>query len=200
MMQNPYNPYEFPPCFADLSFPPEPNDAEEDISEAECSDSTWSSSSSDDDSILSDDSILTFDSAESMTYVLPSSEHKNACYVFRSDTKRFSRPESELSWRMDQDDTFSDYTLFVESEEDGEEKKYHVHRNILAHGKRRCEYFTKLFRSPFRENEIAVSHFARAFPDFLDILYNHKHTTNICSQRCSTEEVVFLLLLLWTVN
>lgn len=101
MMQNPYNPYEFPPCFADLSFPPEPNDAEEDISEAESSDSTWSSSSSDDDSILSDDSILTFDSAESMTYVLPSSEHKNACYVFRSDTKRCSRPESELSWRMD---------------------------------------------------------------------------------------------------
>ena len=184
-MQNPYNPYEFPPCFADLSFPPEPNDAEEDISEDESSDSTWTSSTSDDDSILSDDSILTFDSAESMTYVLPSSEHKNACYVFRSDTQRFSRPESELSWRMDPDDTFSDYTLLVESEEDGEENKYHVHRNILAHGQRRCDYFAKLFRSPFRENEIAVSHFifpadvARVFPDFLDILYNHKHSTNI---------------------
>eukprot|EP00563_Minutocellus_polymorphus_P020564 CAMPEP_0197721162 /NCGR_PEP_ID=MMETSP1434-20131217/4311_1 /TAXON_ID=265543 /ORGANISM="Minutocellus polymorphus, Strain CCMP3303" /LENGTH=238 /DNA_ID=CAMNT_0043306131 /DNA_START=157 /DNA_END=870 /DNA_ORIENTATION=- len=186
-----YPPTQFPPVLtladrmegAAISLPAE------EISEDDMIESNWSSGSSFSDSNSDEESILTFDTAESITYVLAAGD-EGQCYNFDSDPW-YSRPDGELSWRMDPNECFSDYTLVVETEEDGEKETYHVHRAILAFGQRRCDYFSKLFLSSFRENQDAVSHFifptdvAAFFPDFLDILYNPQYTKNISTNNVS---------------
>jgi BTB/POZ domain len=111
--------------------------------------------------------------------------------------------EERLSWRSD--DSFSDWTIIIRVEaesishpadegDDGREdvnrKKsgankeftYHVHKNILALGPRRSEYFVRLFESEgtFAESQDNTSRIelhdlaAKAFPEFLDHMYYYK--------------------------
>lgn len=83
-----------------------------------------------------------------------------------------------LSWRGDPSSNWSDWTIVITSGE-AAIHTYHVHRNILAAGPRRCEYFRTLFstqvgvkeqqdntsRIPLWEEDAAV------FPEMLDFLY-----------------------------
>lgn len=128
-------------------------DSDED---GDSSDGNWSSGSSfDDDS--DGESVFTFDSAESITYVR--AKGHTVIHVCEGSYERFERPNGELSWRMDPKENFSDYTLVVRTSDTGKESRYNVHRAILAFGQFRCDYFAKLFRSSFRENQDAISVF-----------------------------------------
>ena len=158
------------------------NDIDE---EEESSDGNWSSGSSfNDDS--DDESILTYDTAddESINFVRPAGGMCDWGTV-DSDREPYVRPGEEGSWRMDPEESFSDYILIVVSDETGEERTYHVHKFVLAHGSFCCDYFSALFRTPCCENEKGTSRFsfpaevAKFFPDFLDILYHPGHVENI---------------------
>ena len=76
------------------------------------------------------------------------------------------------------EDSFSDWTIEISvgGENHG---RFHVHRNVLALGARKSEYFARLFaRERFRESETNTSLIeleslaAVAFPVLLDYLYN----------------------------
>ena len=97
-----------------------------------------------------------------------------------------------LTWRLDKDESFSDWTIEVHYEYElnlefmmGEQNKkgrevktYHVHRNILATGPKKSGYFEALLKSgQFSEssnNKSVVelpSGIIHDFDDFLDYLY-----------------------------
>lgn len=77
--------------------------------------------------------------------------------------------------------TMTDWNIVVhcgeEDDDDGEEKVFHVHRNMLALGDRRCDYFANLFRSRQVENNntshIELKHDGDrfAFVCMLDFVY-----------------------------
>ena len=50
-----------------------------------------------------------------------------------------------LSWRHDPDESFSDWTIVVTSEDDNRVTMYHVHKYFLGVGTHMCEYFQGLF-------------------------------------------------------
>ena len=97
------------------------------------------------------------------------------------------RNDDQPKWREDPIESFSDWKIEIISgndDDDGEDtivktETYHVHRNFLAHGFRRSEYFSRLFRSEerFQENETNTSRIeldrlaAQAFPHLLDYVY-----------------------------
>jgi hypothetical protein len=94
-------------------------------------------------------------------------------------------------WRLGAGDSFSDFTIVVESSTEGGSVKsakeknaacpakatYHVHRSHLCRGPRYSGYFRQLFESDFQENKEACARFtfssdmALEFPAFLDFLY-----------------------------
>lgn len=84
--------------------------------------------------------------------------------------------DAPLSWRNA--DSLSDWAIVVH---DGDESAtYHVHRNILAVGPRKSEYFSRLFRTKHRveetvneKSEIEMKNSAfEAFPRVLDYMYS----------------------------
>lgn len=105
--------------------------------------------------------------------------------------------QDNLKWRDDPSETHSDWKIEIVSKpnvddsgmkednlEDLDEngnvvESYHVHKYALAHGKRRSEYFVKLFRNggSYNESETHISRIeldplaAKAFPCLLDYVY-----------------------------
>jgi BTB/POZ domain len=88
--------------------------------------------------------------------------------------------EQKLSWRLDPDESLSDWTVIIKSEGSSESKEYHVHKNILAVGPCKSEYFASLFRTQMREAETSTSHItlengaADAVPHMLDFMYTQE--------------------------
>mmetsp|Transcript_15953 Transcript_15953/g.34677 ORF Transcript_15953/g.34677 Transcript_15953/m.34677 type:complete len:503 (-) Transcript_15953:223-1731(-) len=101
--------------------------------------------------------------------------------------------EAPLSWRLDEGDSLSDWKIVVTRASGGgsggrkSNKKappatatYHVHKNILAVGPKRSEYFASLFKSRNQVPELANAtseieledSAADAFPVMLDFIYN----------------------------
>mmetsp|Transcript_3118 Transcript_3118/g.4539 ORF Transcript_3118/g.4539 Transcript_3118/m.4539 type:complete len:326 (-) Transcript_3118:249-1226(-) len=86
--------------------------------------------------------------------------------------------KTSLSWKLDPKESLSDYKIVVMCGE--EVTSYHVHRNILAVGPRRSEYFVRLFQSDTEvtEHKTGKSSIqleepaACAFPLMLDYMYN----------------------------
>jgi hypothetical protein len=83
-----------------------------------------------------------------------------------------------LSWRLDPDVSLSDWTVCVTNTSDGTVHTYHLHKNILAVGPRKSEYFASVFRSRGRAGdsitEISLAAAAcRAIPQLLDFVYSH---------------------------
>ena len=96
--------------------------------------------------------------------------------------------KTHLTWRLDKDESFSDWTIEISVEEDGTSQDqiqeipasqlYHVHKATLATGPRKSEYWNGIFTSgQFQESGESMSRIAfhrnvaAAFPDFLDYLY-----------------------------
>ena len=163
------------------------------------SDDDWSSGSSFTGS-SDDESILTYDTeeADSINFVRPRNNRNEWGFSMDSfDDDPYRLPEEEGSWRMDPEDSYSDYTIYVTSKETGEERTYYVHKFILAHGPCGCEYFASLFRTPCRENKDGFSRFvfssdvANFFPDFLDIIYQPSFLKNVDLYYHKFEETLY---------
>mmetsp|Transcript_945 Transcript_945/g.2639 ORF Transcript_945/g.2639 Transcript_945/m.2639 type:complete len:548 (-) Transcript_945:44-1687(-) len=154
--------------------------------EDDSSDGNWSSGSSF-TGCSDEESVLSFDTADadSINFVRPSGDKSHWGSIHSTRDKPYSRPEGEGSWRMDPEDSYSDYTIIVTSEGTSQERTYYVHKFILAHGPCGCEYFVSLFRTPCLENADGFSRFvfpsevANFFPDFLDIIYQPSYVENI---------------------
>jgi hypothetical protein len=97
-----------------------------------------------------------------------------------------STPEDELTWRLDPVTSLSDWTITVNNRETREFKTYHVHRNVLAVGKRKSEYFVRYFQSHDRlassksGTEIYLEKVAaKVMPELLDYMYSTDDKLNI---------------------
>ena len=85
--------------------------------------------------------------------------------------------DEPLSWRMDSDQSLSDWTIVILSQ-DGNEDVYYVHKNILAVGPCKSEYFASVFRSyQMQESQTSTSRIpldekaAAVMPKLLDFMY-----------------------------
>ena len=89
---------------------------------------------------------------------------------------------ASLDWREDPSSTWSDWTIVISrGDAQGPLRHYHVHRNILAAGPRRCHYFATLFATPTRVSEqvdctsriaLGVDE-AENFETLLDFMYSN---------------------------
>jgi len=85
-----------------------------------------------------------------------------------------------LLWRLDKDESFSDWSIEVVTAKRGRNTKkvYHIHRNVIAIGPKKSGYFEALFKSnQFKESDGRTSEVnltedvASYIPDFLDYIY-----------------------------
>lgn len=101
----------------------------------------------------------------------------NMDYFQESDDESI---EQELSWRLDPEESLSDWTIVIQNESSGQVREYNVHKNILAVGPCKSEYFATVFRSQMMENETNTSRIALedvaadAIPLMLDWCYSQK--------------------------
>jgi hypothetical protein len=110
----------------------------------------------------------------------------------------FEEPEKEeiLTWRLDPSVSLSDWTLVVRVRESGSASShapptsYHVHKNILAVGPRKSDYFVNVFRtsaassSTSNVTEVVLGEVAaRVVPQLLDFMYSVEGDLDINSAR-----------------
>jgi hypothetical protein len=103
--------------------------------------------------------------------------------------------EDALTWRLDPSESLSDWTIKVTIKGSGRVESYHVHKNILAVGKRKSEYFAKIFKTQNHQygegsntTEIAFAETAaRMVPVVLDWIYSDQSAIEF-----STETVLGL--------
>jgi hypothetical protein len=88
--------------------------------------------------------------------------------------------EDELTWRLDPEVSLSDWTVILTNKVTKEVKPYYLHKNILAVGPRKCDYFVGVFRKTNRTQEISSNKTEMSldgppfdcFPQFLDFVYS----------------------------
>ncbi|KAL7576627.1 hypothetical protein ACA910_005565 [Epithemia clementina (nom. ined.)] len=97
----------------------------------------------------------------------------------RSEMSASDGEEEILTWRSDPAKSLSDWTLLVSNRETRETTPYHVHRNVLAVGPRKSEYFVRFFLSHDRLHKSTKSTelwfntvAADAMPQLLDYMYS----------------------------
>jgi hypothetical protein len=104
--------------------------------------------------------------------------------------------QAELTWRLDPSESMSDWTIRVYNRGTKVTDEYHVHKNILAVGKRRSEYFVNVFRQRIKSSsnssasisnlssdsavtEIAfVNRAASVIPLLLDFMYSSSSSSS----------------------
>ena len=99
-------------------------------------------------------------------------------------------------WRLDPEESQSDWTMVIESVPDGAISEYHVHKRILSEGPKKSKFFESLFRrndsgQKTEEDSVSTSKMhaeaAKLVPDMLDYLYSINDMLDI-----STETAVAL--------
>lgn len=98
--------------------------------------------------------------------------------------------DEDLTWRLDPSESMSDWTLRIVTRGTKAIDEYHVHKNILAVGKRRSEYFVTLFRQhrkadPMKEKvtEIVMHHRAAiGIPMLLDYIYSSDYSLQLTAE------------------
>lgn len=98
--------------------------------------------------------------------------------------------EHKLSWRLDPEESHSDWTIVIQHASSGKSDTYHVHKNIMAVGPCRSDYFASLFRSThLAESQTNTSRIdleepaAQAMPIMLDFIYDiPEHKLDISTQ------------------
>eukprot|EP00550_Attheya_septentrionalis_P006198 CAMPEP_0198295380 /NCGR_PEP_ID=MMETSP1449-20131203/27356_1 /TAXON_ID=420275 /ORGANISM="Attheya septentrionalis, Strain CCMP2084" /LENGTH=408 /DNA_ID=CAMNT_0043995665 /DNA_START=82 /DNA_END=1308 /DNA_ORIENTATION=- len=103
--------------------------------------------------------------------------------------------EEPLSWRLDGADSLSDWTITIKraSDPSGASETYHVHKNILAVGPRKSDYFASLFKVPAKLSESNTStsiielddSAASAFPYMLDYMYSANGEADFSTERAT---------------
>lgn len=112
-----------------------------------------------------------------------------------TDPSDENRAPPKMMWRLDKDESFSDWTIEVTVEDGDADSQhiYHVHRSSLAVGQKKSGYFEALFKSDqFNESSSSTSKLtlpgdaAECFPDFLDFIYSHQTECKgfICYENC----------------
>mmetsp|Transcript_6252 Transcript_6252/g.13028 ORF Transcript_6252/g.13028 Transcript_6252/m.13028 type:complete len:602 (-) Transcript_6252:1989-3794(-) len=98
-------------------------------------------------------------------------------------------PEEELTWRSDPAKSMSDWTINVTNRATRQKQVYHVHRNVLAVGKRKSEYFVRFFRSYDRLSKTGQSTdifletvSAASMPQLLDYMYSAEGKLDIATE------------------
>ena len=146
----------------------------------------------------------------------PVSENQEDCFVpweDRHDDELPTRPiqnENVLNWRMQPDESFSDWTIEIFSEEsttsttletstENETMKFHVHKVVLAVGPKKSLYFQRIFQNDnFQETDTQASRIqlhalaARAFPEMLDYLYSTEPQEEALKSIITTENATAL--------
>lgn len=98
----------------------------------------------------------------------------------REEAPATSRPgAASIAWRLDPEESFSDWRIEITRKKTKQVDVYHVHRTHLAWGPQHSSYFKALFRNgeKLAEKDGSVSRInlldeaAEAFPVFLDFLY-----------------------------
>jgi len=98
----------------------------------------------------------------------------------RNENTNDPEEDEPLSWRLDNSDSLSDWTIVIVRKSDASNTvTYHVHKNILAIGPRKSEYFTRLFKIDKGVSESTTStstitledSAVDAFPIMLDYMY-----------------------------
>lgn len=101
-------------------------------------------------------------------------------HSFDEDAELSYTAREHLTWRLDKEKSFSDWTIVVQSAEGSSEPvKYNVHRHMLATGPRKSGYFESMLLSSgqFQESGTSTSTIelstdvVSAFPTFLDYFY-----------------------------
>ena len=97
--------------------------------------------------------------------------------------------EEVLTWRTDPARSLSDWTILVSNRETRETTPYHVHRNVLAVGPKKSEYFVRFFLSHDRLHKEGKSTeiwfdsvAADAMPQLLDYMYAPDGTLDISTE------------------
>ena len=92
--------------------------------------------------------------------------------------------DQELTWRLDPSESMSDWTLRVLNKGTKTVDEYHVHKNILAVGKRRSEYFVNVFKQRYRSSGSHASSASREEAD---------DVTEVVMENCAAAVVPMLL-------
>lgn len=98
------------------------------------------------------------------------------------DEEQVETEPEQLTWRLDPQISLSDWTIKVITRETRQAEYYHVHKNILAVGPRRGEYFVRNFRNSARMNKDTgsstevhlMSVAAKCIPQLLDYMYSNE--------------------------
>ena len=87
--------------------------------------------------------------------------------------------DDALTWRLDPETSLSDWTIRITNKDDDTVKDFHVHKNMLAVGGRKSEYFATVFRTTARDanpstvTDISMATAAiTAMPALLDFMYS----------------------------
>jgi len=96
-------------------------------------------------------------------------------------------PETaRLNFRMDPEESHSDWKIVIVVDGGSKEETYHVHKVSLSVGMKRCMYFRRLFQNKrLKEHETCTSRIelhelaAKAFPVMLDYLYSPSNEFDI---------------------
>lgn len=99
-------------------------------------------------------------------------------FEFEKNPRKSSWKE-QLIWRLDPEESFSDWTIEITVEASEDIYTFHVHKSYLATGLRKSEYFVRLFSQAkrFSESKTETSKIqlnrmaAEAFPVMLDWVY-----------------------------
>jgi hypothetical protein len=95
---------------------------------------------------------------------------------------------NNLSWRLDPQESLSDWQIKVVRKDSGDKDVYHVHRMVIAVGPRHSEYFADLFQNRIRDNKshclgLEMSDGAAAvFPMILDYMYGEDDLASVRSK------------------
>ena len=98
-----------------------------------------------------------------------------------NDTKK------QALWRMEPNKSWSDWKIVVtrSNDESAPVDTYHVHKNILGAGPRKCDYFEAAFNAVnLKESKTCSTEIslpaaaAEIFPIFLDFVYGHREASD----------------------
>ena len=125
--------------------------------------------------------ISKFVLSEVILYIMSFSDEKSTSSSFGYDNTTLGENDDEddpLSWRLDPDKSMSDWTIQI-LRDDQADDVYHVHKNMLAIGPCKSDYFASVFRSSqLQEGLTSTSRIhlekaaAVAIPKLLDFVYS----------------------------
>jgi BTB/POZ domain len=97
--------------------------------------------------------------------------------------------DEELTWRLDPSLSMSDWTVVVVSKVSKLVDRYHVHKNMIAVGKRKSEYFVDIFRQKQKSGSrstitelVLPDRAAHSIPMLLDYIYSDEGALSLSSE------------------